>query len=426
MTDVSLFEGPDGPGGAPTWTVAELSAHAARVIAGAFPDDLWVEGQIRNISRAPNSHVYFQLVEPSEAGRQPKSQLAVTLLAPERQHVNEQLMRAGGSVRMTDGVEVRIRGRLRWYGPRGTVQLRMDGIDPAFTLGRLQADRDRVLATLAAEGLLDANRSLPFPLVPLRIGLVTSIGSAAHADVMAELRASGFGFDVVEADARTQGDDCAPSVVRALTRLAEARVDVILLVRGGGARTDLAGFDAELMARAIARLTVPVLTGIGHEVDRSIADEVAHRAHKTPTAAAADVVRAVRAFLDRLDRVAVAVPRAASKVATVAGERLDRRATRVRRAAAGALDRHDDRVLAVAGRTGRAAGRCLTVADRDLDARATNVRAHDPQRALDRGWSITTGPDGRLVRDPGQVAPGDRLVTRVAGGHITSSVEEAS
>jgi exodeoxyribonuclease VII large subunit len=196
-------------------------------------------------------------------------------------------------------------------------------------------------------------------------------------------------------------------------------------VRGGGARTDLAGFDADLMARAIARLPVPVLTGIGHEIDRSIADEVAHRSHKTPTAAAADVVRAVSAFLARLDRIGSAIPRAASSVATVAGDRLDRRAARVRRAGGSALDRHVVRLDTAATRTGRAAVRCLTVAERDLDAHATHVRAHDPQRALDRGWSITTGPDGRLVRSPDDVGPGDRLVTRVAGGRITSSVEEA-
>jgi exodeoxyribonuclease VII large subunit len=424
VTDVSLFEGPDGPGGAPTWTVPELAVHLGRVMAGAFPDDLWVEGQIRDLSRAKNGHVYFTLVEPTEAGRQPRAQLAVTLLAPERQHVNDQLMRAGGSVRMTDGVEVRIRGRVRWYAPRGVVQLRMDAIDPAFTLGRLQADRERLLAALTTEGIIGRNARVPFPLVPLRIGLVTSIGSAAHADVMAELTASGFGFDVVEVDARTQGDDCAPSVVRALTRLTELRVDVVLLVRGGGARTDLAGFDAELMARAIAAMPVPVLTGIGHEVDRSIADEVAHRAHKTPTAAAADVVRAVRAYLDRVDRLAVAISRAASGVANAADARLDRRAERLRRVASSTLDRRLTHLDRAGTRLGRAADRCLVVAERDLDRRDTVVRAHDPQLALDRGWSITTTADGRLVRSPSDVAPGDALITRVAGGRITSTVED--
>src|SRR5690606_34306144 len=120
-----------------------------------------------------------------------------------------------------------------WYEPRGTLQLRMHGIDPAFTLGRLQADRDRLLAALSAEGLLTANAALVVPVVPLRVGLVTSVGSAAHADVLSELAGSGLAFTVRVADARTQGPDCGPSVVRALRRLADDRVDVVLLVRGG-------------------------------------------------------------------------------------------------------------------------------------------------------------------------------------------------
>lgn len=445
MAVASLFDAPDGPGGAPTWTVAELSAHVGRVVASALPGDLWVEGQIRNLSRSANGHVYFQLTEPTEAGRGPRVQLAVTLLDAEKRHVNEQLKRAGGAVRMEDGIEVRIQGRLRWYGPRGVLQLRMHGIDPAFTLGRLQADRDRLLATLAAERLLDANAARPFPLVPLRVGLVTSRGSAAHADVLAELTASGIGFVVRSVDARTQGADCGPSVARALARLsADGDVDVVLLVRGGGARTDLAGFDTEIIARAVATMAVPVLTGIGHEVDRSIADEVAHRSHKTPTAAAADVVAAVQEFLRRLDRHANAVHRSGATTADRAEIALDRRAERLDRAAGAVLRRRSTAVDQAAHGLARTSRRLLDragtdlrrhvevlarrgpsrldAAGRALDAAASRVRTHDPVQALARGWSITTDASGRVVRTPDQVALGDVLTTRVHGGTLASTV----
>jgi exodeoxyribonuclease VII large subunit len=445
VPEATLFDDPEGPGGAPTWTVAELAAHIGRVMGTAFPDDVWVEGQIRNLSRARSGHVYFDLTEPTEGGRPPKAQLAVTLLAPEKQHVNDQIVRAGGGVRMVDGIEVRIQGRLRWYGPRGVLQLRMHGIDPAFTLGRLQADRERVLAILAADGLLDANAAIAIPELPLRVGLVTSRGSAAEADVLSELRASGYGFMVRQVDARTQGVDCGPSVTRALARLAaDGDVDVVLLVRGGGARTDLAGFDSELVARAIATAPFPVVTGIGHEVDRSIADEVAHLAHKTPTAAAAHVVGIVRAAADRLDRRALAVERAARHVLDRAAERVERRTGRLARATVLALDRQVGHLGRAELRMSRVGRRLLVTAEaavehRELDlarrapaalARAerevagleARARAHDPQRALARGWSITTGPDGRVVRDPSAVGSGDRLITRVAGGRIASTV----
>lgn len=422
VTDGALFD--DAVGRDPTWTVAELSAHLGRVLAGALPDDVWVQGQIRNLNRSANGHVYFQLAEPAAAGEQPRSQLSVTLLSPEKQAVNEQLKRAGGAVRMADGIEVRIQGRVRWYGPRGVLQLRMHGIDPAFTIGRLQEDRDRILAALAADGLMDRNARLPVPRVPLRIGLVTSRGSAAHADVISELAASGIGFTVRSVDARTQGADSAASVTRALHLLAADEVDVILLVRGGGARTDLAAFDTELIARAIAAMPVPVFTGIGHEVDRSIADDVAHSAHKTPTAAAAAVVDRVRGFeADVADR-ALAIGRAVHRSLRVAGQRLDDRSTRTARGASRSLRAADARLDRPAASVGDRARRSLTAAARSLDTTEARVRAHDPQHALARGWSITTTDDGRLVRSPADAPPGTTLVTRLAHGQITSTVHQ--
>lgn len=443
MADASLF-GEEEVGGPPTLTVGELAQRIARLTASAFPGDLWVEGQIRNLSRSANGHAYFDLAEPTPAGEVPRAQVAVTLLAPERKHVNDQIRRAGGSVRMEDGIEVRIQGRLRWYAPRGTLQLRMHGIDPAFTLGRLQADRERTLAGLAADGLLDANRRHPLPLVPLRVGLLTSVGSAAHADVLATLDGSGMAFTVRQIDARTQGADCGTSVVRGLRRLAADAVDLVLVVRGGGARTDLAGFDTDLIARAIAAMPVPVLTGIGHEVDRSIADEVAHSAHKTPTAAAAAVVERVASFLDRVDERWATARRAALASASVADARLDRRAERVGRAAARTLTRHRAGLDLAAGRVIRGAGRsveradealataqadsvrratrALALADRGIDGIEARLRAHDPQHALARGWTITTTAQGAPIRSVADLAPGTELHTRFADGTARSEV----
>src|SRR5690606_19126440 len=166
------------------------------------------------------------------------------------------------------------RGRITFYERGGRLQLQMSDIDPDFTLGRLAADRERVLRQLAAEGLLDREARLPRPLLPMRLGLVTSAGSAAEHDLLDELRASGIGFTVVPADVRVQGARPPTSVPRGLRAVAARGVVLVLLVRGGGAATDLAAFDGEVIARAIAELEVPVLTGIGHDIDRSVADEV--------------------------------------------------------------------------------------------------------------------------------------------------------
>ncbi len=154
---------------------------------------------------------------------------------------------------MTDGMQVRIRGRVEYYAPQGRVQLRMSGIDPSFTLALLLTERDRVLSLLAADGLVDRNRSVPLAPVPLRIGLATSDGSAAMADFVDELRASGFSWQVTTVHVPVQGRAADRLVARAIELLGATGVDAIALIRGGGSRLDLSTFDSELIGRAIAR-----------------------------------------------------------------------------------------------------------------------------------------------------------------------------
>jgi exodeoxyribonuclease VII large subunit len=452
----------------PTWSVSEVGEAVEGALRRAFPDEVWIRGEIRNLSRGRTGMVWFDLVEPSP-GRDPQqvvAKLSVVLFDAARRRVNAQLQQAGGGVRMSDGTEVRIRGRLGWYATGGRLQLQMSDIDPSFTLGRLAADRERLMRTLDAEGLLTRQQRLPRPVVPLRVGLVTSAGSAAEHDVIDELRASGLGFRVVRADVRVQGPSAPRSVARGLGYVAGRGVDVVLLVRGGGATTDLAAFDSEPIARAIAALDVPVLTGIGHDIDRSVADEVAHAAYKTPTACAQAVVEDVRDFEHRLAACW-------HDVAAAAGRRLRREAERlracgrhvavatrhglisadrslatagdrVRRGSLGALARsgtgleravgriesgarahlrgHDHALAGARDRLIQRAPRAAGAAARELDRIEGQVRALDPARTMARGWSVTRGPGGAIIRSPADVTAGDELRTTVAGGEIRSTV----
>ena len=174
----------------------------ARALQRAFPDEVWVSGEIRNLNRPASGHVYFTLVD-ADAG-EPVPQLPVVLFAGDKEAVNRALVRVSAG-RMVDGMQVRIRGTVGHQPGRGVVQLRMRWIDTEYTLGRLAAERRQVLERLAAAGLLDRQVSLPLPVAPRRIGLVTSVGSAAHADFLDELRHSGFGFVVMESHATVQG-----------------------------------------------------------------------------------------------------------------------------------------------------------------------------------------------------------------------------
>ena len=448
-----------------TFTVTELARRIGNVVDDAFPDDVWLVGEITGLNR-PRHHVYFDLVEPrDDPGQVPLVVIPVVLFDSNKPVINRSLKRFNVG-RMDNGVRVRIRGQVLYSSRTGRVQFRMTGIDPEYTLGQIALDRDRVLRALRAEGLVERNSRLPFPVVPLRIGLVTAAGSAAYHDFVHELTASGYGFQVLHVDTRVQGPGAGAQVAAALRALARHDVDVIALVRGGGARADLVAFDAEELARTIASLDVPVLTGVGHEVDRSLADDVAHRAYKTPTACAAALVEAVRTFhhhtdvlwdeivhaagvaLDRhaadLDACARASARAARASVRGAAATTDALAVRVTREvthtlgrAGYRLERTRERTVAAAGATvtrnqtfvDRAAAtvrtrapRELATAERQLEHSAARLRALDPARLLARGWSITTTADGRLLRSSSTAEPGAVLVTRVTDGNVTSTV----
>jgi exodeoxyribonuclease VII large subunit len=430
---------------AETWTVRELSTAIAERLREAFPGEIWVRGEIHDLSRPPSGHVYFSLVDEDDDGR---TQLAVMLSATAKDRVNRLLLRAGGRVRMTAGTEVRIRGTLDLYGPRGQLQLRMTSIDPAFTLGQLAAARAELLDRLRAEGLLEANRARPMPPLPLRVGVVTSAGSAAEADLRHELQRGGYAFAVRTADVRVQGVGAAASVAGAITWFSGRDVDVVVVVRGGGATTDLAAFDDEVVARAIAACRHPVVTGIGHEVDRTVADAVAHTAAKTPTAAAQHLVAVVAAAHQRAEvafasivdragrctrRAAERLDRAAARAATAAGAatraelaRMDVVADRVARAADRRLQRAGDGTDALARRLRAAAERRVDDAGRHLDLLHARVSAVDPARAVARGWSITRLADGTVLRSVADAPPGTSLTTTVADGTVSSTVDTAA
>ena len=467
---MSLFDSADPRAAAPmTFTVAELADRIKQVLGDAFGDELWVEGEIRNLRRARRGHMYFDLVEPdpdNAAGKQPEASVSVALFRFNRERVEETLRRHGGMA-MEDGMKVRIQGKLDYWPPGGRLQFYMSGIDPNFTLGELEAERLRLLEKLRDEGLMAKNRGVPFPAAPLRIGLVTSNGSAAHHDFCDELENSGLAWEVLLADTPVQGADAPPFIAAAIAAVGRARADVISVVRGGGARTDLAAFDSETVARAIANAPVPVVSGIGHEIDRTIADEVAHEAQKTPTAAAVFIVTAARAhlesaeqawsgiaswaprLLDDADQRLMAVSHTTARTAEGhlhrAGNRLEGGAGRIRDLAENRTRSETRRVDGCAGDMRHLASAVVLSGRRALDQKGSamvghalraprnaakelanlegRVRLLDPRAILARGWSITRHGDS-VVRNPSAVAAGDELMTTLAEGELRSTVSE--
>ncbi|MEO0493270.1 MAG: exodeoxyribonuclease VII large subunit [Actinomycetota bacterium] len=428
-----------------TLTVSELGIVVRAALEQAMPYGVWVEGEIQGLTRSRNGHVYFDLIEPAEiSGAAPLATVPVVLFRDTRDRVNRLLKRHGDPIRMTDGVKIRIQGMVDFYPPSGRIQLRMSAIDPTYTLGVLAAEREALLRRLSDSGLLQANAGQTVPAVPLRIGVVTSIGSAAHADITTVFERSERSFTLVEIDTAVQGAGAERTIAAAVRAAVEAEVDVVLMVRGGGSKTDLAVFDHAEVAEAIASATVPVFTGVGHDIDRSVADEVAHTAHTTPTAAAQAIVAVVDDWLGRLTAREVEITHRTRRALAAADDRLERSGDELRRSARRAVDDADDRLATASARLRRSSVRAeagaLAVLDRAvtrielatrhglraaelrLDTAEARTKALDPAIALARGWSITRGPDGSVVRSVVDVSPGTELTTQVADGTISSTI----
>ena len=428
----------------PTFSVRELGEAINQVLRRGFGDEgVWVRGEIEGISFARNGHVYFNLTERTAEGQgtMPVACFANTFMRMVRPAL------AKARLRLENGLSIRLHGNVNLYAPSGRISVVMDGIDTRFTLGGLAADRDRLLRRLLSEGALDRNRRCPVPDLPLTIGVVTSVGTAAWHDFHHELESSGYGFRLKVCDTRVQGQGSAERVAAAIATVAESGVDLVVVVRGGGSKSDLATFDDELIARAIVGSPVAVFTGLGHEIDRAIADEVAHTSYKTPTACAAALITRVRDHAARLDdawltvhgRAVTLLERADGRVVLTAGRVADRSsrvleladarlahvADRARRQPIQTLARHDVRLQVAADRVSRSAPRALTDAERVLHGIEARVASLDPVRTLARGWSITRRAEGSLVREAADVQPGDVLVTTFAASAVTSRVEPA-
>jgi exodeoxyribonuclease VII large subunit len=430
-----------------TLSVTELNTAIRDALRGAIPENVWVRGEVQGLRESRAGHVYFSLVEKDERRDRVQAALDVALFRSHLMTVHAALRKVPG-VELADDVEVRVKGHVDVYPPTGRLQLIMTGIDPVFTAGALAANRERVLRQLEAEGLLHANAAQELPEVPLRIGLVTSVESAAYHDFLEELDASGFAFRVGVCDVRVQGANASRRVLWGLRRLAAIApaFDAIVVVRGGGSRADLAAFDSNDVARAIAAMPVPVLTGIGHEIDRTVADEVAHTASKTPTACAQVLVERVMEFVYRLDDVSRGVVHHARSGCVLALRELRDCARRARREPPAALtrelavvERHRGRAEELGTRTVKqatanldgsehtlaaAGGRLARAESRRLDASEARLRALDPARVLDRGYTITRDRDGRVVKRAAPLSTGDRLVTEFADGTAASVVHE--
>jgi exodeoxyribonuclease VII large subunit len=451
-------------GDRPALSITELYGRVDRALQDALPGEVWVSGEVRSFNVSSRGHCYLDLVDPKNAQDTGSPVLKVVCWSGRWSRVRSSLDQLG--ITLDAGLVVRVRGEVQLYKPRGDISFILSELDTDALLGKVAAERARLVKALLDEGLFDRNRRIPVSPVPLRIGLVASPGTEGFRDFLGRLEASGMAFDVTVTPTQVQGREAPASVAAAIGSLQTAGCDVIVVVRGGGSKSDLATFDTEVVARAIASSEVAVWTGIGHTGDQSVADEIANRAFITPTECGQELARRVTerwtatiaAGADIARRAGVVEERAVlhlgqsrSHLASGARMQLGRHGDglvhsrrNLRAAAHHQLGSHTGLLASQGEDLASGARRRLDDADRlhvrrstllatlpqrriELDERQVSqwrrlLGAYDYQRQLERGYSVTRGPDGSVLRSSAGVAPGDALVTLLADGALHSVV----
>ena len=437
------------------WPVSELVGQVRELVEKEYRD-VWVEGEISNYRPAPSGHVYFTLKDAD-------AQLPVVLFR--RQAM---LLR----FRPEDGLHVLVRGLVSVYEQRGQMQLVAETMEPVGA-GSLQLAFEQLKERLKAEGLFDAERKRPLPAFPRTVGVVTSPTGAVIRDFLNIVGRRHSGLSVLLCPASVQGDQAPAEIETALEELnASGLVDVIVVARGGGSLEDLAAFNSERVARAIAASRLPVVSAVGHETDFTIADFAADLRAPTPSAAAELITEAQHKIAEhlanqhhRLERAArfqllqarqrltqLPVSRAEGRMAALLhrlAQRLDDFSFRLEAAVSdqlrqrqkqvadltAAVLRHDPRQnLALAKeqlaacriRLDRSLERMLAASAARFSALDARLHSLSPLAVLDRGYALVLDAGGALVRSTAQVAAGDKVVTRLADGSFTSRVEGTS
>lgn len=414
------------------YTVSELSREIRSLVERQFPD-VWVEGEISNLRRSGAGHIYFTLKDdhaqiPAVCFR---SQARYLRFVPQ------------------DGESFRARGRVGTYPARGEYQILVDILEPTGR-GTHQVAFDELKKRLEAEGLFEEEQKKQLPRFPVRVGVVTSPGSAALRDILAVLRRRNSAIDVWVYPTDVQGRSAAQELRRGVEYLSNSDVDVVILARGGGSVEDLWPFNDEALARAVFACRRPVISAVGHETDFVMTDFVADVRAPTPSAAAEIVVRSGGELSERLDgatrRLAGSMKfrlmelgrflstRGGGRGFSIAEQRIRQMAQRVDDLSfrlthfgrSGSFLRSAGYRLETAERASSGAmDRALVLARRRLMVLSEQLNALSPLGVLDRGFSVCRRPGGEIVTSAAQVVRGESLEVLLRAGRLDVEVQRA-
>jgi exodeoxyribonuclease VII large subunit len=391
-----------------TYELSDLTNFIRRVFALNLPEPVWVAAELAqaNISRG---HCWLTLVQKEAESDEIKAQLEAVVWANKlRELQGEHGLKLTNGL-LQQGMSVRLRVSTSFHERYG-LRLVVEDIDPTHTIGALERRRRQTLENLAADNLMDRNAELPLPIVPQRLAIISSDTAAGLADFREQLEGNPYGyrFQLRMFNAAMQGAQTSPEIIK---RLREIRrnwpdaFDIVVIVRGGGGRTDLAAFDEEALCRAVAEFPLPILVGIGHETDETVLDRVAHRSLKTPTATAVFLIERLAQAEARLLQLGRGISLAGRNQLSASTLELNRHANTVRQAAGQSLLNEHHRLDRLAGELNQLPKRVLTAASDQLSHYERLLAALRPETTLARGYALVS-QEGKLITNPDDLVEG--------------------
>lgn len=412
-----------GPGEEASLSLLELNALVRRSLEQCLPDAYWVQAELSDVRSNASGHCYLEFVQKDPRGNNLIAKARGTIWANVYRLLKPYFEEATGQL-FTSGIKVLVKVTVAFHELYG-YSLTVQDIDPTYTLGDMARRRREILMQLEEEGVLTLNKELDLPELPQRIAVISSPTAAGYGDFSHQLQHNGQGFFFYTElfPALMQGSQVEESVLAALDRVL-ARLhefDVVVIIRGGGATSDLSGFDTYLLAAACAQFPLPIITGIGHERDDTVLDAVAHTRVKTPTAAAELLINRMEVAATRLqdltDRLYAGVLYRLEQERKKLSAYTTRIPSQVVHRLAGARMQLQTLKMSLL----HGAGSLLARKKHRLELLQIRVADASPDKLLKRGYSLTL-KDGKVVRDAAALHEGDELTTRFHNGEVTSIV----
>jgi len=383
-------------------TLSELQQRIKKTLENSLCDSLWITAEINELKTNSSGHCYLELVEKDSENNSLKAKISATIWAYTFRMLKPYFETSTGRS-LSANIRVLVKATVQYHSLYG-ISLNISDIDPAYTVGEIEMQRRKTIAQLQADGVFDMNREIPFPILPKRVAIISSEQAAGYSDFMKHLQENEYGykFRTQLFSSLVQGFEAAQNIIDNLTLISQHRdaFDVVVIIRGGGSATDLSCFDEYELASHIAQFPLPIITGIGHEKDTSVADMVAHTALKTPTAVADFLINCLQEQDEFIDELRNRLQQCVQQQIQTSKQFLQN----------------------VITRRNNAVKQFFQKANFQLQLIEKEIHFRNPATILERGYAVVSYT-GKTLRNAAEVSTGDDVQITLHKGKLNATIK---